>query len=383
MIDEFDELSLDALRNRQSAKWAKYPDDVLPAWVAEMDFPLAPPVRDALLAAVERDDFGYTHAAGLAEAFAAFAFTRFGWRVEPERVWVVPDVMVGAAEVLRLVTRPGDGVVINPPVYPPFFATIDEIERRIVEAPLAETSNGWELDLKAIDQAFAAGARTYLLCNPHNPTGRVFDRAALEQVVELAERYDAFVVADEIHGPLTLPGAVHTPFISLGEAAAARSVTVTAATKAWNFPGLKCGLVVAGSAKVAGELSRLPKEIRERAGHLGALASEAAFRDGGEWLDALLSYLDRNRQHLRELLTTHLPRVRYVMPEASYLAWLDCRSLPFGDDPAAVFLERGRVALLPGPDFGREGRGFARLNIGTSCALVEEAVRRMGRAMRA
>ena len=382
MMREFDELSLDRLRKRRSSKWAMYPEDVLPAWVAEMDFPLAPPVREVLLTAIEGDDCGYTHAAGLGEALAVFA-ARSGWHVDPERVWIVPDVMVGAAEVLRLVTKPRDGVVINPPVYPPFFATIEEIDRRIVEAPLVATDAGWELDLDAVDQAFAAGARAYLLCNPHNPTGRVFARAELEQVVELAERYDAFVVADEIHGPLTLAGAVHTPFVSLGEAAAVRSVTLTAATKAWNVPGLKCGLVVAGSPEVQAELERLPKEIHERAGHLGALASEAAYRAGGEWLDALLICLDGNRRHLLDLLAANLPEVRDVMPQASYLAWLDCRALPLGDDPAAVFLERGRVALSPGLDFGREGRGFARLNIGTSRELIAEAVRRMAEAVRA
>jgi cysteine-S-conjugate beta-lyase len=160
-------------------------------------------------------------------------------------------------------------------------------------------------------------------------------------------------------------------------------VTLTAATKAWNVPGLKCGLVVAGSPEVQAELERLPKEIHERAGHLGALASEAAYRAGREWLDALLVYLDGNRRHLLDLLAASLPEVRYVMPQASYLAWLDCRALPLGDDPAAVFLERGRVALSPGLDFGREGRGFARLNIGTSRELIAEAVRRMAQPVRA
>jgi cystathionine beta-lyase len=185
------------------------------------------------------------------------------------------------------------------------------------------------------------------------------------------------VLADEIHAPLTFSGAVHVPYVSLGEQAAARGLSLWSASKAWNIAGLKCAVVVAGSAAGAELGSRLPASLRYHAGHLGVLASVAAFRDGGPWLDALLDRLDENRFRLRSLLEARLPSVRYIPPEAGYLAWLDCRELELGDDPAAVFLERGRVALSPGPRFGAEGRGFARLNFGTSGALLEEAVERM------
>jgi cystathionine beta-lyase len=370
----FDDLSLDTLRARRSAKWATYPADVLPAWVAEMDFALAGPVREVLRRAIELDDTGYPHPDGLGEAFARFAAERWGWTVDPGRVWLVADVMVGIAEALRLFTAPGDGVVINPPVYSPFFSAIAELGRTVVEAPLA----GRELDLDAVEHAFAGGARAYLLCNPHNPTGTVFSRAELEAIAELSARYDVPVVSDEIHAPLTLAGATHVPFASLGDH---RAVTITGATKAWNLAGLKCAVLVAGSARMAGELAALPESLRYHAGHLGVLGTIAAFESGGEWLDGLLAHLDGNRRRLAGLLAAQLPDVGYEPPAAGYLAWLDCRALGLGDDPAEAFLERGRVALSPGPRFGEQGRGFARLNFGTSGALVAEAVERMAAAL--
>jgi cysteine-S-conjugate beta-lyase len=379
--DSFENLSLDALRARRSAKWRTYPDDVLPAWVAEMDFPLAPPIREALLDAVERDDCGYPYPGPLGEAFAVFAADRFGWLVDPARVRLVPDVMSGLSGLLGALTDPGAGIVVNPPIYPPFFAAVGESGRRVIEVPLVAGTTGWELDLDALERAFADGAAAYLLCNPHNPTGRVFTRTELAHVADLAARHRVFVLADEIHAPLTLTGATHAPYVTLGEEAAAHGLTLASASKAWNIAGLKCAVAVAGSAAGAKLLERLPPRLRYHAGHLGVLASVAAFTSGGTWLDALLRQLDANRRRLASLLDGALPGVRYFPPEAGYLAWLDCRRLGLGDDPAATFLERGRVALSPGPSFGSVGNGFARLNFGTSSALLEEAVRRLETAV--
>jgi cysteine-S-conjugate beta-lyase len=377
----FDDLSLETLRERRSAKWRMYEPDVLPAWVAEMDFALAAPVRDTLLRAVEDDDCGYPHPGRLGESFAAFASRRWGWSPDPARVRLVPDVMVAVAETLRTLTKPGDGVVINPPVYHPFFPAIEEVGRTVVQAPLASTGERWELDLDGLERVFAAGARAYLLCNPHNPTGRALARPELEAIAALAGQYDVLVVSDEIHAPLVLAGATHVPFASLGEEVAGRALTITGATKGWNLAGLKAAVLVAGSARMEEELAALPESLRYHAGHFGVLASIASFDEGEPWLDELLAYLDGNRRLLSGLLAERLPDVRYVAPEASYLAWLDCRALPLGDDPSGAFLERGRVALSPGPRFGEPGRGFARLNFGTSAALVTEAVERMATAL--
>jgi cystathionine beta-lyase len=377
----FDTCTLAELRQRRSEKWATYPPDVLPAFVAEMDVMLAEPIQRRLIAAIVRGDTGYAHPGGLAEAFAVFARAWFEWAVDPARVVLVPDVMVGAAEVLRLTTPPGSGIVINTPAYPPFAPTIREYGRRVIDVPLLRSTGGWELDLAGMERAFRTGARGYLLCNPHNPTGRVFRRAELERIAVLARRYGVVVVADENHAPLTLLGAVHTPFVSLSPEVLPPAVTVIWAAKAWNVAGLKCAVVVAGSEALRARLATLPAEVQTRAGHLGVLAAIAAFREGRPWLRELLAHLDRNRRLLAALLATHLPAVGYVPPQASYLAWLDCTALGLGDNPAAHVLAHGRVALSRGLDFGANGAGFVRLNMGTSRALLEEAVRRMAVAM--
>ena len=361
---------IETLRRRRSSKWVTHPPDVLPAFVAELDVDLAPPIREALVEAIELGDVGYTEPAGLFEAFAGFARRRLGFAPDPARMLLVPDVMAGIVEVLRVLTEPGDGVVITPPVYGPFFDGIPEAGRRIVEVPIADG----ELDLDALDAACAAGARALLISSPHNPTGRVFERAHLEQVAMLAARHDVVVLADEIHASLTLPGAVHTSFGALGDS---RTVVLTSASKAFNLPGLKCAIAIAGSDALRREVDRLPPEVRYRAGMLGVIASQAALEHGDAWLDELLAALDANRHRVTALLAEHLSGVVYHPPDASFLAWLDCRSLGLGDDPAATFLERGRVALESGLRFGAPGRGFARLNFGTSEALLSDAVRRM------
>jgi cystathionine beta-lyase len=378
----FEDLSLAKLRGRASAKWTTYPADVLPAWVAEMDFPLAEPIKQRLRRAIDADDCGYAQPRSLPESFAAFARSRFGWTVSPARVIAAPEVMVAVAEILRVVTKSGDGVVINPPVYPPFFSTIQEVERGVVEVPLAHVpGGGWDLDLDALEKAFAAGARAYLLCNPHNPTGRVLERPQLEEIAKLAKRYGVVVIADEIHAPLTLPGAVHVPFVSVSEPIGTNAIAVTSASKAWNVAGLKCAVIVAGSQAMQSAMRKLPKEFQERTGHLGVIANIAAFEEGAPYLEGLLAHLDRNRALLAELLGMYLPAVRYIPPQAGYLAWLDCSALGLGDDPSKVFLKKGKVALMRGTDFGRQGACFTRVNMGTSGAILSEVVGRMGKAI--
>jgi cystathionine beta-lyase len=250
----------------------------------------------------------------------------------------------------------------------------------VVEVPLLSDPGGWSLDVDGLERAFAGGARAYLLCSPHNPVGAVWPADILAAVARLAARYDVTVLADEIHAPLTLPGADHTPYPLVSSEAADQSVLLTSASKAWNLAGLKCAVAVAGSPRMRAALDRTDPHLRWGVGHLGALAMIAALRDGSEWLDGLLAHLDRNRALLGKLLAEHLPGVGYQPPQASYLTWLDCRALDLGPDPAAAFLRSG-VALSSGPDFGPPGEGFARLNIATTEALVEEAVRRMARAV--
>lgn len=377
--DSIADLDLERLARRRSAKWSAFDEDVLPAWVAEMDFPLAPAVKAALHEAIELDDCGYadpTAPGGLGESFAGFAARRMGWQLDPELVVPLVDVVSGLCELLRVLTEPGDGVVINPPVYHPFFSLIPDTGRRLVEVPLA---GGRELDLDGIAGAFADGAKALILCNPHNPTGAVLARGELEALAELAAEHDAWVLADEIHAPLVLAGAEHVPFVTVSEAAAARGIVLSSASKAFNVAGLKCAHAVTAGEPATEAVARLP-EVARHSGHLGVLAAEAAFRDGDQWLGAVLELLDSNRGLLGRLLAERLPEVAYQPPEAGYLAWLDCSRLGLGADPAAALLERGRVALSGGPSFGAGGDGFVRLNFATSPALLEQIVERMATA---
>lgn len=366
-------IPLELLRQRRSAKWTSFPDDVLPAFVAEMDFPLAAPVKRALIEAVERDDTGYANPdkSGLGQAFAGFADRRFGWTVDPGCVTATSDVVGGLSALLSHLTSPGDGVVITPPVYHPFFSIIPEAGCKVMEARLAPDGT---LDLDLIERRFAAGARAMILCSPHNPVGSVPSRSELVALAEIAARHDGWILADEIHAPLTLPGAVHTPFLTVSGEARRHGICLTSASKTFNVAGLSCAVIVTASAEAGKAVAGLPRGATHP-GHLGVIAAEAAFGHGDAWLDQVLDGLDRNRQLLDELLALHLPAARYRPPAAGYLAWIDARELGLGPDPAAAILERGRVAVSSGPGFGTGGDGHFRLNIGTSPALIEAAIR--------
>ncbi|MFL6078177.1 MAG: MalY/PatB family protein [Mycobacteriales bacterium] len=375
--ESLDRIRLEELRERRSIKWRKYPPDVLPAFVAEMDFPLAPPVAEALTAAVARSDTGYVHPGGLLEAYAGWAGKQLGWEVDPAAMTPVPDVMTGVAICLEFFTEPGDGVVVNPPVYRPFFEVVEEVGRTVVASPLRQEGGRYAIDLADLEAKFAAGATAYLLCNPHNPVGRVWDAATLEQVAVLADRYTVLVLADEIHAPLVLPGATHVPYLAV--AGEADAVVLTAASKGWNLAGLKCGLMVAGSRRVRRRFDGISDRLENGTGLFGVIAAEAAFRNGQPWLDAVVEYLDGNRRLLAELLADRLPAVRYSPPEASYLAWLDCADLGL-PDPTATFLERGRLATYPGTDFGGPAT-TVRVNIGTTRAILTGIVDRMAASL--
>ncbi|WP_228552146.1 MalY/PatB family protein [Mumia zhuanghuii] len=375
-------LTLDDLHTRTSVKWRLYPPDVLPAFVAEMDVVLAEPVERAMTDALRRGDTGYPIGTGYVEALAAFASQRWGWDgIDVGRSLMVADVMTGVSEVLQLVTEPGSPVIVNPPVYPPFFAFVSKIGRRATDAPLGADGR---LDLEALGETFARAAATglpaaYLLCNPQNPTGTAHRPDELASVARLAHEHGVRVVADEIHAPIVLDGARFTPYLSVEGAEDAFSVM--SASKAWNLAGAKAGVVVAG-ADAEEDLERMPEVVGHGASQMGALGHTAALREGGDWLDEVLSGLSANRSHLAGELARRLPEVRLWEPEATYLAWLDCRALELGDDPAEVFLERGRVALGSGPTFGPGGAGHVRVTAATSKAVLSEIVERMASSVR-
>ncbi|MFI8067900.1 MalY/PatB family protein [Streptomyces sp. NPDC086033] len=374
-------LTLEQLRRRTSMKWRTYPQDVLPLWVAEMDVPLAEPVAQAIRDAVALGDTGYPAGTAYAEALAGFASKRWSWDgLAVERTAIVPDVMLGIVEMLKLVSGPGDPVVVNSPVYPPFYQFVGNMGRQVVEAELGTDGR---IDFEVLENVFArvhkgAARPAYLLCSPHNPTGAVHSAEELAHVAALARTYGVRVVADEIHAPLIAAGATFVPYLSVPGAES--GLSLMSASKAWNLAGLKAAVAVAGP-DAADDLARLPEEVGHGPSHVGVIAHTAALRDGGAWLDALLTGLDDNRRLLAQLLAEELPAVRYEPAQATYLAWLDCRALELRGDPADVFLERGRVALNSGVPFGTGGAGFVRLNLATSPELITEAVRRMAAAL--
>ena len=398
-----EQLSLETLRKRRSAKWQAFGSEALPLWVAEMDVPLAPPVAATLHRAAELGDTGYPMPHRYAEALAAFAANRWDWAVDPSTIRTVPDVMRGIVEALRLVTDPGDAVIVSSPVYPPFFTYPKTAARRVLESPL---DPGGRLNLAGLEETFAREAAAsrnaaYLLCNPHNPTGVVHTQEELEQLAALAHRHGVRVIADEIHAPLVLPAEDDdagsppprfTPYLSVDP----RAFSLMSASKAWNLAGLKAAALIAGEEATA-DIRRLPKETSQGPSHLGVLAHVTAYEEGQPWLDSLLEGLARNRRLLSTLLEEHLPQVRWIPPEATYLAWLDfseVTGLPaLSEDvptpglesplhgPAKHLLRQAGLVLTAGHPFGEGGQRHARLNFATSSGILAEAGRRLGAAV--
>lgn len=377
MTEPLRALPIEELRRRRSVKWRAYPEDVLPLFVAETDFALAPAVHDALAEAIALGDTGYTPAdPGIRAAYAGFAARRFGWQVDPRRIRTTADVMMGVVELLRRLTRPGDRVVVTPPVYPPFFDCVPEAGAEVEVVPLIDTGTAFELDLAGIEEAFAAGARAMLLCNPHNPTGTVHSAESLRGLADIVARFGGVVVSDEIHAPLAPAG--FAPFLSVSETAARIGYAVTSASKAFNLAGLKCALMVTAHDDTAAVLGSLPDEVEWRTGLFGAFAGIAAFSPGSdEWLDRLQAAVAANHRLLASLLDAHIPGARYRIPDAGYLAWVDLSALGWGPDPATKILREARVALHHGPHFGVGGEGHVRVNVGCSPEVLTEAVRRI------
>ena len=361
---------LDRLRARTSEKWTSFPPEVLPLFVAEMDYPLAPVVAEAMIDRIRASDTGYVGSPlPVGEAFAGFAARRWSWQLDASTVQTTTDVSVAIVESLRQAIRPGEGVVINSPVYPPFFELPVEAGGVVVDVPL----RGGVIDLAGLERAFAAGATAYLLCNPHNPIGLVHSRETLAAIAELAARYGVVVVSDEIHAPLTHSAATFTPYLGVSDAARSTGICVTSASKAFNLAGVKCAVMVADGGRPLELLRTMSEEVLWRTSLLGLHASVAAFTDGDDWLDGTISALERSSLLLSTLLAEQLPDATFRPPAAGYLAWLDF-PVSWGADPARLALDRG-VALSSGADFGAPG--FARLNFACSPEVLTEAVRRL------
>jgi cysteine-S-conjugate beta-lyase len=378
-------LSEAVLRQRTGEKWQQYPPDVLALWVADMDYPIAEPIRRRLQRALDVGDLGYPlhpQPTRLPALYAERAQQRYGWAVEPRRVELISEVVQGMHVALTQFSAPGDGVIVQTPIYPPFLSAVKGQGRRLLENPLRETAEGYALDLDGL-AALASQARVLMLCNPHNPTGRVFRRDELDAIVRIAIEHDLLVVADEIHADLVYRGGRHVPFASLSPEAEARTLTLTAGSKAFNIAGLRCALAVFGSDALKRGFVGFDRHLRGGLGGLGILALEAAWSHADPWLAEVLAYLEANRDFVADFVRRELPGVRHFAPQGTYLAWLDCRALQLAPSPQRFFLERAKVGLSDGPTFGAPGEGFVRLNFATSRAILERALAQMAEALRA
>lgn len=373
----------DQLRGLTGIKWTRHPADVLPAWVADMD--LAPPdfAGQAVQALVDRGDFGYNLAAveRLPEAFVAWQERHHGWKPTVDDVTVFNDVLHAIAVALWLNTSPGDGVVLLTPIYPPFIKAVTGSGRRVVNVPL--DPDGWRLDPERLASAIDERTSAVLLCAPHNPTGRVFDEAERQALADVVVEHDLLLLSDEVWGDLTHPGHRHVPMATMGSEVARRTLTISSPSKAFNLAGLRCAVAHIGSQSLGRRIDGLPPHFLGAVGSPGAEAALACWTEGDEWLAATRSLLTDRRDQLVKRVATDLTDVTMQVPDATYLAWLDCTALGLDDDPREWFYHHAKVALSPGPDFGPEGRDFVRVNTATSRTLLDEIVDRMAAALAA
>lgn len=373
-------LDLEVLRRRGGSKWQADPAPYA-AWVADMDFPVAPAVTDALREVIDRHELGYPNWGGpqaLSPAGRLFPHRmaeRHGWECDPDRVRDLVDVIQGVRATVMHCSAPSDGVVLHLPAYFPFLATVDGMDRRLVPVHFDAGSRSFDYDRLDADLA-RSGARVWILCHPQNPLGHVFDRAELERIAELAAKHDLVVIADEIHADIVMPGHRHIPFESLGRDVSSRTVTVTSSSKAFNLAGLRWAVMHTGHEPLRRVLDALPAHYLGAPNVMAVTATVAAWTHGASWLDAVVGVVDENRHALRRLLEQHLPGTRYTPPGATYLAWVDCRDFGLGDEPADTFRERG-VKLSPGSQFGPPGVGHVRINLATSPSVLEELIRAM------
>jgi len=380
----FDALSEDSLRATGSLKWTRY-GPAIGAFVAEMDFGAAPAVTRALHAAVDGDQLGYLTeqaAAEMARACADWQTRRYGWSLPP--AWITPlaDVLAGLQAAIEHFSPAGSPVVLPTPAYMPFLKVPGALGRELIEVPMVERDGRMTYDLDGIAAAFEAGGRLLVHCNPHNPLGRVFSAEEQLALADVVEGAGARVFSDEIHAPLTYPGAVHRPYAALSPVTARHAVTATSASKAWNLPGLKAAQLVLSNEDDAARWAEVGFLAIHGASTPGVLAAIAAYDHGEEWLDGVLAYLDGNRRLLAELLAEQLPEIGYTPPDGTYLAWLDCRALGIDGSVGDFLLERAGVALVDGPECGAPGAGHVRLNLATPRPVLTEIVTRMAAAVR-
>jgi cystathionine beta-lyase len=372
-------------RSTESNKWHKFPPDVLPFWVADMDFPSPEPVIRALRERVEHGFFGYgAEQPEFHEVVCDRLLKRYGWKVPPEALVLLPGVIAGFNMAARAFASPGDGVLMQLPVYPPILRLPDNLKMSRDGVDLARGADGrYRIDFDAFERGITPRTRMFLLCNPHNPVGRVFTREELARMAEICLRRGLVICADEIHGELMYPGHQHVPVASLDPEVEARTITLMAPSKTFNLAGLRCAVAVIPNQALREKFVASRMDMVQTPNILGYTAMLAAYRDGQPWLDELLRYLESNRDFLVKHVRENFTGIEVGVPEATYLAWLDCREAGIpSNDPFTFFLETSKVAFNDGATFGRGGQGFVRLNFGCPRSLLTQGLERMGTALR-
>ncbi len=375
------DVTLEAMRAKNCRKWTYFDGDVLPLWVADMDFSPADVITQALAERARSGNLGYptgytTGEPGLREALSAWLHERHGWGVDEGDIMPVHGIVPGLYLGALACASAGEGVLLQTPIYPPFIAAVNDSGRALQYSPLVWSGSRWEMDLDGLEAAITPETRLLMICNPHNPTGRVFERGELGALAEVVLRHRLWVVSDELHSDLVYPGQQHIPFASLGDEIAERTVTLLGPTKTFNIAGLKIGFVIAQNAALRERLERVGAGLVTPPNVMAQTAARVAYTEGSAWLSGTLEYLQRNRDRVTTFAEAYLPEGRYSAPEGTYLAWLELSGLKLGDAVYEKLLACG-VGLNEGPPYGPGGEGFARLNFATSAAIVDEALERL------
>lgn len=389
-IDPPATFSIPQLHQRRGAKWHRYAGDVIPCWVAEMDAPVAPPIQAVLQCLVQQQEYGYPLRDGdraefaVNRAFSRRMQNRFGWTVDPDDVFTCTDLVQTSFAAMLAFSDPGDKVVLQTPSYPPFREAIQGTGRVLLDNPLRDDGTGYVMDLDRLAQEIDDRTRVLLFCHPHNPTGRVFSRTELEAIGRLAIEHDLVIISDEIHADLIYPGRTHIPMATLSPEIAARTATITSATKSFNIPGLRCGVLHFGTSALKQRFeARVPRKLLGQPSIAGIDATVAAWDECQPWLDSMMALLAAQRDRLGKRLRAELPEAHWHPPEATYLAWIDFAAFRFGIPAGTFFLEKAGVAASAGETFDAASGDFLRLNFATSPAILDEILDRMVRAVRA
>jgi Bifunctional PLP-dependent enzyme with beta-cystathionase and maltose regulon repressor activities len=373
-------------RRTGSIKWKFYGDDVLPMWVADMDFPSPPPILAALHARVEIGDFGYElPSPALGERICERLHRHYNWSVTPDHIVYIPILVTGLNAVCRAIGEPGDGVLVHTPVYPPFLTAPANQGRVVQIVELEAVPNGrtfgYRVDYDRMNAAVTDRTRLFILCNPHNPTGEAYSRQELMRMAEFCERHDLIICSDEIHCDLLLGDTRHIPIATLAPDIAERTITLMAPSKTFNIPGLKASFAIVTNPALRKRLMTAMEGIVPWLNSFALAAMDVAYRDCDDWLNELLAYLTANRTVVTEFVTNQLPWIRTTVPQATYLAWFDCRNAGIEGNPYEFFRREAKVALNDGIPFGAGGEGFVRLNFGCPRALLLEGLERMKAAL--